>query len=137
MKIKLVTGRTNKGFTLLEVMIALVVISLTLSAFIKVSTQYASNLSYLENKTFALWVAQDVASQMRLGLIAVPKNATTFSGDRAIFQRNFQWNIQLTPNQNGQFYRADISVFLKSNATSDRLKSKGGLITYVTYFAKS
>jgi general secretion pathway protein I len=135
MRARLVTGRI-KGFTLLEVLIALIVIALTMSAFIKVSSRYASHLYYLENKTFALWVAKNVANQISIGKIALSKNTSEFSGEEILFRRPYQWTAKVTPSLEGKSIRADILVDLKSSKmlNNDQLSS---LIHYVTYYSQS
>jgi len=116
-------------------MIALIVIGLTMSAFIKVSSQYASHLSYLENKTFACWVAENVANQISAGKIVLSKNTNQLSGDETLFQRQYHWVANFTSSLDGKSLRADIAVNLKSSKML--INSTSSLIHYVTYYNKS
>ena len=126
MKARLATGLNKSGFTLLEVLIALVIISLTLSAVIKVSSTRAVNLAYLENKTFALWIAQDTASKIQIGLIKLSKNTSFLSGDILMANKNWHWNARFQNAVNNQSVRANITVNLKNQ--------KDILARYVTYY---
>jgi general secretion pathway protein I len=53
------------GFTLLEVMVALAIVAIALSASIVTAGKAASDVGYLRDKTFAHWVAMNVISEMR------------------------------------------------------------------------
>jgi len=47
----------QSGFTLLEVMVALLVVAVSLGGAVKVIANAASNSTRMNNKTFANWVA--------------------------------------------------------------------------------
>lgn len=49
----------NRGFTLLEVLVALAVIALALIGVVKSSGSVTANTAYLQQKTIAQWVAMD------------------------------------------------------------------------------
>lgn len=130
---KLVIGLNNKnkktfGFTLLEVMIALVVIALTLAAFIKVSTLQAKHLIYLQNKTFALWVAEDVTHELQAGKKAWSSQLKELYGESSVFQKKFEWHIQFEPTEDPRVFRSEMTVNLKGEHTV--------LSRYVSYFSE-
>ena len=56
----------NRGFTLLEVLVALTIVSLALGALISTSGSHASNASYLKQKTLAHWVAMNEFALLQL-----------------------------------------------------------------------
>lgn len=62
----------NKGFTLVEVLVALVVLAVALSALIFSSQQATRGATHLVNKTIAHWVAMNIASEIHLGLTTPP-----------------------------------------------------------------
>ena len=49
--------KTNDGFTLLEVLVALAILAISLAVLLKISAQNANNAAYLRDKTFAHWIA--------------------------------------------------------------------------------
>lgn len=55
-----------RGFTLLEVMVALAVVALALGAIIESTGQGARNAAYLRDRTIAHWVATDVITEMQV-----------------------------------------------------------------------
>jgi general secretion pathway protein I len=58
---------TDRGFTLLEVMIALAIIAITLGALISTSGSQASSAGYLKQKTLAHWVALNEITRLQAG----------------------------------------------------------------------
>ena len=59
------TRRCN-GFTLLEVLVALTIVSLALGALISTSGSHAGSASYLKQKTLAHWVAMNEMALLQL-----------------------------------------------------------------------
>ena len=59
-------ARSQFGFTLLEVLVALVILAVSASALIKVADNNASNAAYLKEKTFAQWIAANKITEMRI-----------------------------------------------------------------------
>ncbi|HET9862310.1 MAG TPA: type II secretion system minor pseudopilin GspI [Steroidobacteraceae bacterium] len=56
----------TRGFTLLEVLIALAIVALSVSALLGTVTSSASNISYLKDKTLAEWVALNRLTEIRI-----------------------------------------------------------------------
>jgi len=55
-----------KGFTLLEVLIALLVFSLIATAAAEVGSQYISSFERVRDKTLAGWIAENRINELRL-----------------------------------------------------------------------
>lgn len=90
-------GRKQKkfGFTLLEVLIALVVVSVAFAAVINALGTNARTIVHLRQSTAANWVASNVLTQVELGLIT---NQT--AGFEVQLGRRYYWEIgyESTPN---------------------------------------
>jgi len=90
---------TSSGFTLLEVMVALSVLAIALSAIVKASSSYTNNLGYLRDKTLAHWVAVNKMNEITLSNTwprpGVKKGSTTMAN------RDWAWrvDVQNTPDQ--------------------------------------
>lgn len=59
-------ARAAKGFTLIEVMVALLVFGLIASAAAQVGSQYISSYERIRDKTFASWIADNRINEIRL-----------------------------------------------------------------------
>ena len=58
-------NKKNKGFTLLEVLVALAVFAVAAIALMRVSESQLQLSARLEDKTFAHWVALNMVSEMQ------------------------------------------------------------------------
>ena len=56
----------NRGFTLLEVLIALTIIALSLGALISTTGSQANSAGYLKQKTIAHWIAMNEITQLQI-----------------------------------------------------------------------
>lgn len=79
-----------KGFTLLEVMVALVIFALVATVIQKLSAQALDQYRWLELKTMSTWIAQNKLAELRLG--SEPVTAKTFKED--ITYGRAKWRIQ-------------------------------------------
>ena len=100
----------HQGFTLLEVLIALVVLSLSLGAVIQATGDYTVNQAYLRDRTFALWVARNVLAQYQL------ENAWPGVGERkgtmAMGRREWDWLARISQTEEAELRRLDVEVRL-------------------------
>lgn len=80
-----------RGFTLLEVLVALVVVALGMSALLETLTQSAQNVAALRDRTVAEWIAMNQVALARLSL-----NAPTIGITQGDVQNcaNGQWHWQ-------------------------------------------
>jgi general secretion pathway protein I len=56
----------SKGFTLIEVLVAMVIVAIVFVSLIATTTQQTSSLIILKNKTIASWVASNRLAQLRM-----------------------------------------------------------------------
>lgn len=59
--------RPEKGFTLVEVLIALAIVSVALAAFVRMTMQSTINLGELEQRSLALLSAENSLSELQIG----------------------------------------------------------------------
>ncbi len=96
------------GFTLIEVIVALVVISLGMLGVIQVVSQTASNSGYLRDKTIAHWIAMNRLTEVRLQKTA-PK-VDKSSDEVEMAGRHWKWTMTVTQTAVDTIRRIDISV---------------------------
>lgn len=57
---------TRRGFTLVEVLVAVAVLGIAMAAVIKATAENGANASYLRDKSFAHWIASNQLAEMQL-----------------------------------------------------------------------
>jgi general secretion pathway protein I len=99
---------SSSGFTLIEVLAALVIVSLGMMAVIQAVSQTASNSSYLRDKTIAHWVAMNRLTEVRLEQGAPKVDKTSDEVEMA--GREWRWTMEVTQTPVETMRRIDISV---------------------------
>jgi general secretion pathway protein I len=99
----------RSGFTLIEVMAALVIVSLGMMAVIQAVSQTASNSAYQREKSVAHWIALNRVTEMRLAPQPPPTGET--SGEVEMAGQRWHWSAQvIVAAQVPSMRRIDISV---------------------------
>lgn len=88
----------ERGFTLLEVLVALTIVAIALAALVRASGDGARGLTYLRDKTLAHWVGMNEIAKMRL-LPDWPALGES-SGQATMAKRTWHWTatVQSTPD---------------------------------------
>lgn len=99
----------RRGFTLLEVLIALVVVALALLALTRTAGSQVSRFDGLRERTLAGWVAANVLSETRIAtpLPAVGKR----DGRTRLGNRDWRWSLQVQATDDADMRRLDVQVF--------------------------
>lgn len=105
------------GFTLIEVLLALAIIAIALTALIKATAQTVTSTRLIKDKSISHWVAMDGVLMIQTGLISIPINqevtkVTTILGEKWYWRAKLlptpiqhmqQINITSSKNQTGPF----------------------------------
>jgi general secretion pathway protein I len=103
------------GFTLIEVLVALAIISIALTAIIKATSQNIKNTIYLQNKTIAGWVGTQVINEATVGLLQLPVAPDKVDGEINMMNQTWAWQAQLVNSPNPRIKKIEVNVMLKSN----------------------
>lgn len=104
------SARSARGFTLLEVLIALAVLALGLMALIGTTGSAARDSAHLRDKTFATWVGMNELSMLRVQQ-AWP-NDDSLNGDADMGGQKWHWKATMTKTADPDLLRVDIDVSL-------------------------
>jgi general secretion pathway protein I len=96
------------GFTLIEVVVALIVVSLGMLAVIETVGSTARNSGYLREKTIAHWVAMNKLTEVRL--LPNAPGIDKSSDDVKMAGREWRWTMEVKQTPVESIRRIDISV---------------------------
>ncbi|WP_133130584.1 GspI family T2SS minor pseudopilin variant LspI [Legionella yabuuchiae] len=101
-----------KGFTLIEVLLALAVIAIALTALLRATSQDVAYTQRIKERTISHWVAMQGVSAIQLGLITVP-SGQPITEVTTMLNQNWYWRAQLLP---GPFKKTQlISIKVSTN----------------------
>ena len=103
--------RRKSGFTLLEVMIALLVITLGMGAVIVTTGESAWKSAHLRESTIASWVAYNEIALYRAR--RVWGSVTRRSGEAEMANVEWKWEMELSETDDPLLRRMDVEVFIK------------------------
>ena len=113
-----------RGFTLIEVLAALVIVALGMLGAIEAVTQSARNGTYLREKTLAHWIAMNVVTERRLQANAPDIGET--SGDVDFAGARWHWRLRVTQTQVDTMRRMDVAVRAASSPEDSSLATLTG-----------
>ena len=100
--------RPAAGFTLIEVMVALVIVALGMMAVDTQLNNYAANSVYMEDKTLASWIATNRLTDLRLQStwpdVGVQEDDVEFAG------RMWHYRLEISKTDVTDLRRADIAI---------------------------
>jgi general secretion pathway protein I len=97
-----------RGFTLIEVLVALAIVAIGMAAVMGALTSSANTISYLRDKTFAQWVALNQIANLRLSGQQPPTGNS--DGDTDFAGRSWHWRQEVVATEVPGVERIDISV---------------------------
>lgn len=85
----------QSGFTLIEVLLALAIIGIALTALLKATAQNISNTQRVKEKAISHWIAMQGVSMIQLGLIQ-PLESQESTEVTTLFGQRWYWRIKIS-----------------------------------------
>jgi general secretion pathway protein I len=105
------SAQKQHGLTLLEVLVALVILTIALTAVIKATTENIRGTSYLQEKTLGTWVGLNILNQARLNLIQFPEAPEYRDGNDVNLGQAWDWKGQVKTTPNPKIREVHVKVF--------------------------
>lgn len=105
------------GFTLIEVLVALVIVAVGMSAVMSALTSSANTVSFLRDETFANWVALNKIANLRISGQQPPTG--TSNGDTDFAGRSWHWRQEVVTTEVPGVVRIDVKVRPKEIQAGD------------------
>jgi general secretion pathway protein I len=100
--------RALRGFTLIEVLVALAIVVIGMAAVMGAITSSAQTVSYMRDKTFAQWVAENQIATVRLSGQLV--QAGNSDGDQDYAGTKWHWRQEVAATEIPGVMRIDVHV---------------------------
>ncbi|HET9680156.1 MAG TPA: type II secretion system minor pseudopilin GspI [Gammaproteobacteria bacterium] len=101
----------NRGFTLLEVLVALTVLGISFMAVLGTAGQAISSSAHLRDKTFAHWVGMNVIAEQRIS--GVWPDTGTSDGEVQMANREWTWEMEVSETAAEHLRRIEVRVFFE------------------------
>lgn len=95
------------GLTLIEVLIALAIVGIAMTAIIKSSSENIRGTSHLQNKMIATWVGMEVMGEVQTGLLAL---RLTEAKQAKVNMLNRDWYYRVSLDETGNAHTCKISL---------------------------
>jgi general secretion pathway protein I len=103
------TSFPQRGFSLVEVLVALAVLAIAMGALVGAAARNTSNQSYLEERVFAHWVAMNHLAEMRLQKDTPAVG--TIEGKEELGGREWRWYTQVSGTADSSVQRLEVQVY--------------------------
>ena len=115
---------TYQGFTLLEVLVALAILSIALASTIKLTANQSMNAEYLRDKTLAHWVAMNQIAELQISQEWPPVGKK--KGTEEMGLREWHWQRIVSDTPDTRVRLLEVKVYRERDDTSP--------ITHLTSF---
>lgn len=83
--------KNSRAFTLIEVLIALLIIAIALSAAIRATNASIRTTQRVQNVTVAHFVAMNILSEIQTGIMTLGESNNTLHGETNMLNQQWQW----------------------------------------------
>lgn len=106
----------QRGFTLMEILVALAVVGIGLAALIGTAGHATRDAAALRDRTYAEWVAANAMTEIRLEQ-NFPDTGKR-DGDEILGGQRWFWNAEISTTPDPDLRRIDVRVSLEKNGGS-------------------
>ncbi len=97
-----------RGFTLLEILVALAIVSVVLASLVQLAAQASHNAGYLERKTLAHWVAMNRMAELQATRAHLPTGRK--QGTETLAGIEWTWRRSVKPTPDRQVVQVEFVV---------------------------
>ena len=114
----------SKGFTLLEVLVALWIAALAALAITGVFSHFLNTSTALRERAYASWIAQNKIAELRLANV-LPEVSTT-SGEVLFANETWYWRAEISESGVENLFRVNVAIYYPDQ--DSRVRAVNGFI---------
>lgn len=103
--------KKQQGLTLIEVLIALAIVSIAMTAVIKAASQNIRSTAYLQKKTIALWVAEEVINETRAHRLNIGDSSGNQRLTTEMLGKDWYWQKEEEATANPRIKKIIVTVY--------------------------
>jgi len=124
--------KKTAGLTLIEVLVALAIVSIAITAMMKAVSQNVRAVSYLQDKTIATWVGQQIINEARVGLLDIKNSGIDKMNEKTVMlNQTWFWQASEEATTNAHIKKVTVEVFPRDPSTDADQTPLNTLETYV------
>lgn len=120
--------KTCRGFTLIEVMVALAIIAIALASLIKASGSHTHSASYLKNKTLAHYVALNEITQLHIEKAWPSLGTEHKSSEMAGVEWYWTRKVSKTADPKDNIRTVEFTVYLDADRNNNITRLQGHIL---------
>lgn len=99
---------SQRGFTLLELLVAVAVLAIAMGALLAGFARYAAQAAYLRERSIATWVAHNRLTEVELEAGWAPTGSR--DGETEMAGTTWKWRLEVQKTEDPELRRIDIAV---------------------------
>jgi general secretion pathway protein I len=99
----------HSGFTLIEVLLALSIVAIALTALLKAMSQNIETSRRLKEKTVSHWIAMQAVAMVQLNLLQINHSQET-TQDTTMLNEHWFWRVKVSPRTQKNIQKIIVSV---------------------------
>ena len=116
----------NRGFTLLEILIALAVLAVAMGAIIKASSDFTGSHAHLQTRTLANWVARNVMVEFQVN--GEWPRVGERKGTMEMGHSEWDWLATISQTEEAELRRIDVEVRPADSDSESPLTTLSGFL---------
>ncbi len=110
-------ARSTRGFTLIEMIVAVAVLATAMAAILSGMARYADNAGHLRDRSFAIWIAHNRMTEIELS--PVWPDIGKSDGEMEMAGLDWKWQVEVQKTPDETLRRIDIWVLPQQGERSE------------------